>query len=63
VFALYVDDEGFILGGEIFSPRAEELIAIVSMVLAGEMDAATAKSTILAHPTFSESLETAFRKL
>ena len=63
VFALYADDEGFILGGEIFSPMAEELIAIVSMALAGEMDAATAKSTILAHPTFSESLETAFRKL
>ena len=63
IFALYADDEGFILGGEIFSPMAEELIAIVSMALAGEMDAATAKSTILAHPTFSESLETAFRKL
>ena len=63
VFALYADEEGFILGGEIFSPMAEELIAIVSMALAGEMDAATAKSTILAHPTFSESLETAFRKL
>jgi len=33
------------------------------MALAGEMDAATAQATILAHPTFSESLETAFRKL
>jgi len=63
VFALYADEEGFILGGEIFSPMAEELIAIVSMALAGEMDAATVKGTILAHPTFSESLETAFRKL
>jgi len=63
VFALYADEEGFILGGEIFSPMAEELIAIVSMALAGEMDTATARKTILAHPTFSESLETAFRKL
>ena len=63
VFALYADEEGFILGGEIFSPMAEELIAIVSMALAGEMDAITVKGTILAHPTFSESLETAFRKL
>ena len=63
VFALYTDEEGFILGGEIFSPMAEELIAIVSMALAGEMDAATVKGTILAHPTFSESLETAFRRL
>jgi dihydrolipoamide dehydrogenase len=42
---------------------AEELIAIVSMVLAGEMDAGTVKGTILAHPTFSESLETAFHRL
>ncbi len=63
VMALYADEEDFIVGGEIFSPMAEELIAIVSMSLAGEMDAATAKGTILAHPTFSESLETAFRKL
>ncbi len=60
---VYADEEGFILGGEIFSPMAEELIAIVSMALAGEMDAATVKGTILAHPTFSESLETAFRRL
>ncbi len=63
VMALYADEENFIVGGEIFSPMAEELIAIVSMALAGEMDVATAKGTILAHPTFSESLETAFRKL
>ena len=63
VFVLYADEEGFILGGEIFSPMAEELIGIVSMALAGEMDAAAAGKTILAHPTFSESLETAFRKL
>lgn len=63
VMALYADEEGFILGGEIFSPMSEELIAIVAMALAGEMDINTAKGTILAHPTFSESLETAFRKL
>jgi len=63
VFALYADEEGFILGAEIFSPMAEELIAIVSMALAGEMDTSTVKGTILAHPTFSESLETAFRRL
>jgi len=63
VIALYADEEGFILGGEIFSPMAEELIGIVAMALAGEMDVAMAQATILAHPTFSESLETAFRKL
>jgi len=60
---VYADEEGFILGGEIFSPMAEELVAIVSMALAGEMDTGTVKGTILAHPTISESLETAFRKL
>ena len=63
ILALYADEEGFVLGGEIFSPVAEELIAIVAMALAGEMDVATVRGTILAHPTFSESVETAFRKL
>ncbi len=63
VMALYADGEGFIIGGEIFSPYAEELIATVAMAIAGEMDAATAKETILAHPTFSESLEKAFLRL
>jgi dihydrolipoamide dehydrogenase len=33
------------------------------MALAGELDAATASRTILAHPTFSESLERAFGRL
>jgi dihydrolipoamide dehydrogenase len=63
VMAVYADEEGFIAGGELFCPGAEELIAAVSMALAGEMDAATARRTILAHPTFSESLERAFSKL
>ena len=63
VMIVYSDAEGFIAGGEIFAPNAEELIGIVAMALAGEMDAATAKGTILAHPTFSESLEKAFLRL
>jgi dihydrolipoamide dehydrogenase len=63
VMVLYADGDGFILGGEIFAPGAEELIAAVSMALAGEMDVKLAKRTILAHPTFSESLERAFRRL
>jgi len=33
------------------------------MALAGEMDAAQAKRTILAHPTFSEALERTFYRL
>jgi dihydrolipoamide dehydrogenase len=63
VMAVYADEEDFIAGGEIFAPNAEELIAAVAMALAGEMDIATAKRTILAHPTFSESLERAFGRL
>ena len=60
---VYADSEGFILGAEIFAPDAEELIAPVSMALAGEMDAALARETIMAHPTFSEALERAYFKL
>ena len=63
VMIVYADHEGFIAGGEIFAPNAEELIATVAMALAGEMDAATTKRTILAHPTFSESMERAFGRL
>jgi dihydrolipoamide dehydrogenase len=63
VMALYADEEGFLLGGELFVPGAEELIAAVAETLAGEMDAETAKRTVLAHPTFSESLEKAFFRL
>ncbi len=59
----YVDSEGFILGGEILAPNAEELIATVGMALAGEMDAAQAKRVIFAHPTFSEALERTFYRL
>ncbi len=63
VIALYSDSEGFIVGGEIFAPNAEELIAIVAMAIAGELDANSAKKTILAHPTFSESVEKCFMRL
>jgi len=63
VMVSYVDSEGFILGGEILSPNAEELIATVGMALAGEMDAAQAKRVIFAHPTFSEALERTFYRL
>jgi len=60
---VYTDKEGFILGAEILAPDAEELIAPVAMALAGEMDAALAKETIMAHPTFSEALERAYFRL
>lgn len=63
VMAVYSDKENFIVGGEIFAPNAEELVGIVAMAIAGEMDSTLAKRTILAHPTFSESLEKSFLRL
>ena len=63
VVVLYADNEGFILGAEIFAPNAEELIAPVAMALAGEMDKTLCQKTILAHPTFSEALERAYFRL
>ena len=63
VMTAFADEEGFLLGGELFAPHAEELVAIADMALAGEMDAATMRRTIMAHPTFSESLERALSKL
>jgi dihydrolipoamide dehydrogenase len=63
VIVLYADNQNFIMGAELFLPNAEELISVVSMALAGEMDISSAKDTILAHPTFSESLEKAFMRL
>ena len=63
VMTVYSDAENFIIGAEIFAPHAEELIAIVAMAIAGEMDTTLAKRTILAHPTFSESLEKSFMRL
>lgn len=63
IMIVYSDEEKFIIGGEILAPNAEELIGIVAMAIAGEMDARLAKRTILAHPTFSESLEKSFLRL
>ena len=63
MIAVYSDEENFIIGAEIFAPHAEELIAVVAMAIAGELDVTLAKRTILAHPTFSESLEKSFMRL
>ncbi len=60
---LYADREGFLLGGEILAPNAEELIAIVSVALAGEMDRETMMEAIFAHPTFSEGVGRALAHL
>jgi len=63
VIVVYTDSENFIIGAEILAPNAEELISTAAMALTGELSAALAKETILAHPTFSEALERAFFKL
>ncbi len=60
---VYADPEGVILGAEILAPEAEELISPVAMALAGDMNAANAQETIMAHPTFSEALERAYFRL
>ncbi len=63
MMAVYSDTENFIVGAELFAPNAEELAGIVAMALAAEADATLAKRTVLAHPTFSESLEKSFLRL
>ena len=60
---IYSDKQGFILGGEILAPNAQELIGIVAIAVAGEMDAKEAQKAILAHPTFSEAIDRAFYRL
>ena len=60
---VYADEEGFVLGAEIFAPNAEELISTVAMALAGEMDVNLARQTVMAHPTFSEALERSYFRL
>jgi len=63
IMAVYTDAENYIVGAEILAANAEELISTVAMALTGELSAALAKETILAHPTFSEALERAFFRL
>lgn len=60
---VYADEEGLILGAELFAPDAEELISTIAMALAGEMDVGSARQTILAHPSFSEALERCYFRL
>jgi len=60
---IYTDNEGFIVGGEILAPNAQELIGIIAMAVVGEMDAKEVKKAILAHPTFSEAVGRAFFRL
>jgi len=63
LMVVYADENDFIVGGELLVPNAEEHISVIAMAIAGEMDVSLAKRTILAHPTFSESLEKSFLRL
>ncbi len=60
---LYADEDDFIIGAEILSPHAEELIGIISVALSAELDKESFLESVFAHPTFSEALERAARRI
>ncbi len=60
---LYLDEDNFITGAELFSPYAEEMIGIFSTAIAGEMDVKMLKKAVFPHPTFSESIDRVLRKI
>ena len=60
---LYADEENFLVGAEILSPYAPELIGIISVSLAAQMDVASMLQSVFAHPTYSESIDRALRRL
>ena len=63
IIVIYVDDDKFVKGAEIFAPNAEELIGIMATALAGEMDINTLKKAIFPHPTYSEMVDRVVRKV
>lgn len=63
IVILYANKGGFLLGAEIFAPGAAELIGIIETALIGELDVATFRQNIFAHPTFSEAIHFAIRGL
>ena len=59
---LYADDEGFIIGADILSPYAEEIIGTIATAIESEIDINTFKKVTFPHPTFSESIDRALRR-
>ncbi len=59
---LYADDEGFIIGADIFSPYAEEIIGIVATAIMSEIDIKTFEKVTFPHPTFSEGIDRVLRR-
>jgi len=52
-----------ILGAGIIGPRATELIGILTLAVSSRLNLSNFKNTIFAHPTLSESIGEASRKL
>ncbi len=59
---LYTDNEGFIIGADIFSPYAEEIVGIVATAIESEIDIATFEKVTFPHPTFSEAIDRVLRR-
>jgi len=59
---LYTDDEGFIIGADIFSPYAEEIVGIVATAIESEIDIKTFEKVTFPHPTFSEAIDRVLRR-
>ncbi len=59
----YADRENFIIGAEILAPNAQELIAIAATAITAQLDKESFLKTVFAHPTFSEAIERAVRRL
>jgi dihydrolipoamide dehydrogenase len=62
VFKIYADEEGFITGGDIFAPNAEEMISIITTAIKSEIDIQTFKKVTFPHPTYSEGIDGALRR-
>ena len=59
---IYVDDEDFIIGADIFSPYAEEIVGIITTAIESEIDIKTFEKVTFPHPTFSESIDRVLRR-
>ena len=59
---LYADDEGFIIGADIFSPYAEEIVGIVATAIESEIDIETFEKVTFPHPTFAEAIDRVLRR-
>jgi len=59
---LYTDEDKFIVGADIFSPYAEEIIGIITTAIESEIDIKTFKKVTFPHPTFSEAIDRVLRR-